>query len=74
MQAHLHSNNVILLTVENTYDGTINEKDGIFQSSKHFGIGIGTQSIRHIAEKNGGYCRFTYNNGVFCANIMLRGK
>ena len=74
VQAHLHSNNVILLTVENTYDGTINEKDGIFQSSKHFGIGIGTQSIRHMAEKNGGYCRFTYNNGVFCANIMLRGK
>lgn len=74
IQAHLHSSNVILLTVENTYDGIIKEKDGIIQSSKHFGYGIGTQSIRHIAEKNGGYCRFTYDNSVFCANIMLRGE
>lgn len=74
VQAHLHSKNVILLTVENTYDGIIKEKDGIIQSSKRFGHGIGTQSVRHIAEKNGGYCRFAYDNGVFCANIMLRGE
>lgn len=74
MQAYLYSSNVILLTIENTYDGIIKEKDGIFQSSKHFRSGIGTQSIRHIAEKHGGYCRFTYDNGIFCANIMLRGE
>ena len=73
-QAYLHSDRIILLTVKNTFDGTISEKDGLFQSSKRAGDGIGTQSIRRIAEKSGGNCRFTYDNGLFCANIMLRGK
>ena len=37
------------------------------------GVGVGLQSVAHIAEKNGGYCRFLYGDGVFTANIMLRG-
>lgn len=73
-QACLHSGSMILLTVENTFGGDIREKDGILQSSKRRGDGIGTQSVRHIAEKNGGYCRFLYGDGRFAANIMLRGK
>lgn len=72
IQAYLHSSNVILLTVENAFDGTINEKNGVFQSSKRRGDGVGIQSVRRIAEKNGGYCRFTWTDGIFCANIMLR--
>ncbi len=71
-QAYLHSNRILILTVKNTYDGTIREKNGIFQSSKRPGSGAGTQSVRRIAEKNGGSCRFTYENGVFCAYVMLR--
>lgn len=74
IEAYIHSNNVVLLTVENAFDGAINEKDGVFQSSKRRGDGVGIQSIRRIAEKNGGYCRFTAENGVFCANVMLRGE
>lgn len=34
---------------------------------------IGLQAVRHIAEKNGGYCRFLYGDGVFCVNVILRG-
>ena len=71
-QAYLHSNHIILLTVENAFDGTIKEKNGAFQSSKRKGEGVGIQSIRRIAEKNGGYSRFLYEDGIFCANIMLR--
>lgn len=73
VQAYLYSSNVILLTVENAFYGTINEKNGIFQSSKRRGDGVGIQSVRRIAEKNGGYCRFSTENGAFCANVMLRG-
>jgi hypothetical protein len=29
--------------------------------------------VAHIAEKTGGYCKFLYGNGVFTANVMLRG-
>lgn len=72
VQAHLHSDHMVLLTVENTYDGIIREKDGTFLSSKRRGEGIGLQSVRHIAEKNGGYSRFLYGDGRFCANVILR--
>lgn len=72
MQACLHSGHMILLTIENTFDGDIREKDGVFQSSKRRGEGVGLQSVRHIAEKNGGYCRFHYQNDMFCVNVILR--
>lgn len=74
VQAYLHSANVVLITVENTFNGNIEEKNGVFQSSKRHSDGVGIQSIRRIAEKNGGYCRFTWKDGVFCANVMLRGE
>lgn len=74
IETYIHSNNVVLLTVENAFDGTATKKNGVFQSSKRRGDGVGIQSVRRISEKNGGYCRFTAENGIFCANIMLRGE
>ncbi len=71
VQAYLHSDRMILLTVENIFDGNITVKNGKYQSSKRSGCGIGLQSVRHIAEKSGGYSRFLYENGTFCANIIL---
>lgn len=73
VQAHLHSHHMVLLSVENAFDGDIQKTDGIFQSSKRRGEGVGIQSVRHIAEKNGGYSRFLYRDGIFCANVILRG-
>ncbi len=64
---------LLLIQVENTFDGEIKEKDGIFQSSKRKGSGIGIQSVRRIAEKNGGDSSFTHDNGTFTAKVMLRG-
>ena len=73
VQAHLHSGHMVLLTVENAFEGMIHEKDGVFQSSKRRGKGVGIQSVRHTAEKNGGYSRFFYEDGIFCADVILRG-
>ncbi len=73
VQMYMHSERILLIIVENTFDGIIREKNGKFQSSKRIGDGIGIQSVRQIAETNGGYSRFTYEDGVFCANVMLRG-
>ena len=72
--ARMHSDNVVLIKVENFYNGVVKEKNGIFESSKHSGEGIGTQSVRRIAEKGGGYCRFTQKDGIFTADVMLRGN
>ncbi|WP_423774745.1 GHKL domain-containing protein [Bilophila wadsworthia] len=49
------------------------EKDGVFQSSKRKGEGVGIQSVRHIAEKSGGVSTVTYQDGLFCAKVMLCG-
>lgn len=73
-RAYLHSGHMLLLTVENPFDGEIREKGGVFQSSKRRGDGIGIQSVRRIADKNGGYSRFSHEGGVFRANVMLRAE
>lgn len=74
LEAYLHSGNLVLIQVENTYSGEIHEKGGVFQSSKRDGNGIGLQSVRHIAEKSGGASSFTYQDGIFCAKVMLCQK
>ena len=74
MYARPHSEKILLISVENAFNGEITEKDGFFGSSKRNGNGIGTQSVRRIAEKDGGYCRFSHENGIFTADIMLHGK
>ena len=73
LTAYLHSGSLALIQVENTYDGVIREKDGVFQSSKRKGDGVGLQSVRHIAEKSGGVSTVTYHDGLFCAKVMLCG-
>lgn len=74
MYARPHSEKILLISVENAFNGDITEKDGFFGSSKRNGDGIGTQSVRKIAEKNGGYCRFSHENGIFTADVMLRSQ
>ena len=71
--AYIHAERLLLIEVENTFDGEVREKGGVFRSSKRKGPGIGIQSVRHIAEKSGGSSTFTYDGGVFTAKVMLRG-
>ena len=73
LTAYLHGGSLALIQVENAYDGAIREKSGVFQSSKRKGDGVGIQSVRHIAEKFGGVSTFTYQDGLFCAKVMLCG-
>lgn len=71
--AYLHAARLLLIEVENPFDGEVKEKDGVFRSSKRKGDGVGLQSVRHIAERSGGASTFTYQDGVFRARVMLRG-
>lgn len=73
LKGSLHGDRLVLLTVENAYSGELAERDGALQSTKPGGGGIGLASVAHIAEKNGGYFRLMYGEGVFTANVMLRG-
>ena len=71
--AYLHAARLLLIEVENPFDGAVKEKNGVFRSSKRKGDGVGLQSVRHIAERSGGASTFTYQDGVFRARVMLRG-
>ena len=67
IKIYRHASNLILIQIENAFDGKIQQKHGIFLSSKRNENGIGIQSVRHIVEKTGGGCDFTYDNGIFNA-------
>lgn len=67
--------NSLCITVDNTFTGTLrHENDGAFSSTKHDGPGLGTQSVKSIAEHYCGVCRFTQKNGMFCASVMCTSK
>ena len=72
VEVYPHHNHLLLIHVENTFDGKIQQENNVFQSSKRSGNGIGIESVRHITDKNGGACDFTYEDGIFSAKIMLR--
>ena len=72
--AYVHAERLLLVEVENAFDGEVNEKSGLFRSSKRKENGIGIQSVQHIAEKTGGASTFTHQNGVFSAKVMLCGE
>ena len=74
VEVSCHFTHLLLIQVENAFDGKIQETNGIFRSAKRPADGIGIQSIRRIAEKNGGDCSFTHEAGVFTARIMLRSE
>ena len=60
----------LLIYLENHYAGEINMKDGLPTSARE-GHGFGVKSMHMIAEKHGGYCAFSANNGVFTVKIVL---
>lgn len=72
IQAYLASEHFLLVQVENHFSGEICQKNGIFQSSKRKGAGIGIQSVRRTAERNNGSSSFTYDAHRFIAKVMFR--
>lgn len=62
---------MLTLSVTNSYSGEIREENGVFFSSHHADEGIGTMSVRHIAEQYSGTVRFQYQDGIFEASVLL---
>ena len=57
--------------VDNTFTGAVRRTTGGFLSTKHAGLGLGTASVRSIAEKYHGVCRLEPRDGMFCASVLL---
>ena len=69
------SGNSLCVAVDNTYTGTLKYTgSGDLISTKHSGIGLGTRSVKSIAEKYGGICRFETEDGMFRASVFISEK
>lgn len=64
--------NVLSLTVDNTCLKPPRFEQQRLLSTKHDGFGVGTDSIRTIAERYDGEARFEWKDNVFYASVMLR--
>ena len=62
---------MLSITADNTSSGSPNWSGDKLLSTKHSGYGIGTESIRMIAERYSGDARFRWKDGIFYASVML---
>lgn len=63
--------NAFSLTVDNTCENQPVFKDDMLMSTKHSGVGYGTNSVRAIAEEYKGVVDFKQYNNVFYASVLL---
>lgn len=67
--------NSFCITVDNTFSGTLKyTNDDELVSTKHKGLGLGTQSVKNIAAHYNGICHFKTKDGMFYASVMCCNK
>lgn len=69
--ARQEGTHILILIVENSYNGSYCEHDGIFSSSKREGSGIGLASVRALAKKYNGCVKIVPSQNLFCVNLFL---
>lgn len=60
----------LLLSIKNPYASPVVLENGMPKAVEE-GHGLGTRSIRHVAEKLNGNCQFLANNGEFILRVVL---
>ncbi len=72
LSAKISGKQMIAVTVKNSYEGEIHKLGESFLSSKESDReGVGVASVRAVAEKYHGIAKFTYQDGVFQASVLL---
>lgn len=64
----------IVILIDNSYCGTLQEEEQVFLSSKTKHTGLGISSIQKITEKYNGILKFEHDDATFHASIMLFPK
>lgn len=62
---------MIIVTLDNSYNGMVRKSGSHFISSKNQRIGVGTTSVEKIAAKYHGLTRFEYDDNVFHSSVLL---
>lgn len=63
---------LLVLTVDNSFNGQVRTQNGRFRSSKRDDYGIGLTSVQAMAQKYGGDARFEPNDTVFKSSVYVR--
>ncbi len=69
LNMHMHDEK-LLISIKNPCENIPEIKDGLPQSKK-IGHGLGTKSIRYIAEKAGGNCQFAMDGDCFVLRVIV---
>lgn len=75
IKIRLHqTGDVLIIMVENSYEGTVRREEGRFLSSKaEMRKGIGITSVLDVCKKYNGIPKIEYNGSVFKVSILLNG-
>jgi len=65
------SSAMLVLIVENSFNGEVFRKGEDFLSAKHPGPGIGLASVASTTEHYQGMMKVKYDHTKFCVNILL---
>ena len=65
---------LLVITMDNSYDGNITKDHDGFRSSKRNQIGIGLTSVKSIVEQHSGSARFIPKDDVFESSVYLKIK
>jgi len=63
---------MLAITIDNSFDGVVKKAGDAFLSMKHDGEGIGVSSVKGVARKYGEIAQFEVKGNIFQASIMLR--
>lgn len=66
-----HGESELLIIADNSCTAPVESRDGLPLSSKRDGPGIGTSSIRDIAERYHGTAQFEWKNDIFYTSVRL---
>ncbi|MCL2390991.1 MAG: GHKL domain-containing protein [Oscillospiraceae bacterium] len=65
------SENILTFTMENSFDGELNQWGDVFYSTKRDGEGIGLSSVHAVATRYDGDSRFEANGGIFFSSVYV---
>ena len=74
LPVYLYGHPVLRKTAETVAPGREGLKELLenMYATMYASEGVGLAAVRHTAEKNGGYIRFHYGDGIFAVNVILR--
>lgn len=70
-KAAIVGRNMVAITVRNSYSGEVRRDGDAFLSAKQNSEAIGISSVRAVADQYRGTAKFTYEDGVFTASVLL---